>query len=357
MRYNKAPFPYYGGKGKRAKKVWEAFGKLDRYIEPFFGSGAVLLRNPWPPKKEIVCDLSPNVSNFWRSIQNDAKEVAKWADYPSNHMDLHARHIWLTQWAKDNHDRLWNDPEFYDAKAAGWWAWGMSTWIGGGFAEGGAVDGIPMVRGHFDTSAQGVHCEGVHDKVPNVGPENTMRGVHNLTDLRPHVMASCNGGRGVHSIPVDEFHPLDGTRLQPWFVWLCGRLKSVEPLHRPWDKAVSDVMTMKAANGKKKVGIFLDPPYKTEHRSHHIYRSDIDGSSDDVATDCYEWAVDKAQERPELKIAYCCRRGDFPLPDGWTDEVKDFSGPNDKDRRAKHKEQIMFSPACFEGSTSQREMF
>ena len=39
----KAPFPYFGGKSTVADKVWAALGNPKHYIEPFFGSGAVLL--------------------------------------------------------------------------------------------------------------------------------------------------------------------------------------------------------------------------------------------------------------------------------------------------------------------------
>ena len=41
-----APFPYFGGKAKVADIVWQALGDVNAYIEPFFGSGAVLLNRP-----------------------------------------------------------------------------------------------------------------------------------------------------------------------------------------------------------------------------------------------------------------------------------------------------------------------
>ena len=40
----KAPFPWFGGKSRAAHLVWERFGNVRAYVEPFFGSGAVLLR-------------------------------------------------------------------------------------------------------------------------------------------------------------------------------------------------------------------------------------------------------------------------------------------------------------------------
>ena len=44
--YLKAPFPYFGGKSMIAKEVWAHFGDVPNYVEPMFGSGAVLLGRP-----------------------------------------------------------------------------------------------------------------------------------------------------------------------------------------------------------------------------------------------------------------------------------------------------------------------
>jgi DNA adenine methylase len=47
-----APFPYFGGKSRVAEIVWARFGDVDNYVEPFFGSGAVLLARPQTGKIE-----------------------------------------------------------------------------------------------------------------------------------------------------------------------------------------------------------------------------------------------------------------------------------------------------------------
>jgi site-specific DNA-adenine methylase len=39
----KAPFTYIGSKKKVADIVWKYLGDVKYYVEPFFGSGAVLL--------------------------------------------------------------------------------------------------------------------------------------------------------------------------------------------------------------------------------------------------------------------------------------------------------------------------
>jgi len=93
-KYLKAPFPYFGGKAMIANIVWKALGQPDHYLEPFFGSGAVLLARPsYDPRKhtETICDKDGYVANVWRALQADPDAVAKVCDWPVNHADLSAR--------------------------------------------------------------------------------------------------------------------------------------------------------------------------------------------------------------------------------------------------------------------------
>ena len=41
MKILKAPFPWFGGKSRIAPLIWERFGDVANYVEPFFGSGAI----------------------------------------------------------------------------------------------------------------------------------------------------------------------------------------------------------------------------------------------------------------------------------------------------------------------------
>lgn len=91
----RAPFPWFGGKSRAASIIWERFGDPANYIEPFAGSLAVLLARPTRPRIETVNDLDCNVANFWRAVKADPEAVAKFADWPVNEADLHARHRWL----------------------------------------------------------------------------------------------------------------------------------------------------------------------------------------------------------------------------------------------------------------------
>ena len=79
-------------------------------------------------------------------MRDDPEEVAFYADYPTVHQDLTARHKWLIQWGKDHRDYLSEDPDWYDAKAAGWWAWGASLWIGHGWCHPAQGDGRPLIQ-------------------------------------------------------------------------------------------------------------------------------------------------------------------------------------------------------------------
>src|SRR4051812_38768261 len=96
----RAPFPWFGGKSRAASLIWPRFGDPANYVEPFAGSLAVLLARPHVPRIETVNDLDCYLANVWRSIAWAPEEVARWADWPVNEADLHARHRWLVDRAE-----------------------------------------------------------------------------------------------------------------------------------------------------------------------------------------------------------------------------------------------------------------
>lgn len=132
----KSPFPAFGGKSAIAPLVWERFGTVDNLVEPFVNSAAVALGCPYIPPHETWNDLNGFVANFWRATQADSDAVARAADWIIHEADLHARHAWLVRQQDDLAARLMGDPDYYDAKIAGWWLWGICQWIGSGWCSG-----------------------------------------------------------------------------------------------------------------------------------------------------------------------------------------------------------------------------
>lgn len=194
-----APFPWFGGKSRAGREIWAALGTPANYVEPFCGSLAALLSSPEAHKIETVNDADGYVANFWRAVAADPGDVARWADWPVNEADLEARHAWLVA----RSERLrWSlqDPDFFDAKIAGWWVWGQCAWIGTGWCSGSGP--------HRHT---GAHFEG-------------------------------DAGRG----PVSD-----------WIGALSDRLRRVRVACGDWKRVVTPVCTWRHGL----TGVFLDPPY------------------------------------------------------------------------------------------------
>jgi hypothetical protein len=105
-----SPYPYFGGKATIATIVWQRFGNTPNYVEPFFGSGAVLLARPHQGRYETVNDIDAYIANFWPAIQSAPQDVAHYADNPVNEVDLTARHLWLvTEGMRHKHIELITD--------------------------------------------------------------------------------------------------------------------------------------------------------------------------------------------------------------------------------------------------------
>lgn len=406
-----APFPLHGGKGRIVDLVWERFGPdVKVYSEPFAGTIAILLGCPFGRiQREIVSDTNGHIANFWRAMQHAPREVARWADYPTFHHDLSARHRWLVEWARRNAARLLEDPNWFDAQAAGWWVWGISNWVGSGWCldAGGKIakvsdkrpylrdrsgmggkgisaqrligpDGLPVRQGStvrsmalpdvYDkrpfvlgkgTDEQGVSVQ--RDVLPSVSDRRPMMdhkgggvGVSvqrlNISDKRPYVRD--NGyGRGINA-QARAFEGTVGTgeRLVEYFEALAQRLAGVVTLNRDWSSAVTPTLLQHTPTSPKPpVAIFLDPPYRTTGgRSTQLYQSDSDGDSDRAAQNSYEWAVEHGDV---YRIVYCAHEGDFPLPEGW--DCHDIMFPGGGKRRYRIKDRIMFSPACLKPGAKQ----
>lgn len=305
----KAPFPWFGGKSRVAHLVWERFGNVPNYVEPFAGSLAVLMDRPHTPGIETVNDKDCFVANFWRALQNDAEAVAHYADWPVNEADLHARHLWL-QTRAEFRERMKTDPDYFDAKIAGWWVWGQCCWIGGGWC------------GESTQSRQ----------LPHLG--NAGKGVHRQ---RPHL---GDAGRGVHRRNKD-------TPLLSYMRALAERLRRVRVCCGDWSRICGPSPTTKLGI----TGIFLDPPYSEDAGRNNELYSQEDGA---VAHEVCAWAIANG-DNPELRIALCGYAGEHYMPESWLEIPWKAGGGygsrgDGRGRENAGKERIWFSPHCLSAS-------
>jgi DNA adenine methylase len=306
----KAPFPWFGGKRDAAELVWDRFGNLPNYVEPFFGSGAVLLGRPHEPKTETVNDLDGLLCNFWRATATRPEEVAAAADWPVSECDLSARHLELVERRAELTRKLEADPDFSDPLLAGWWVWGQCAWIGSGWCSG---EG-PWTRGP----------EGLR-KLPHLG--NQGQGINRQL---PHL---GDQGRGIN----------DMMRA------LASRLRRVRIACGSWERVLGDSVTWRHGL----TGVFLDPPYAGGEMD---YSASPRGS---VAASVAEWARE-AGKREDMRIALCGHAGEHVMP-GWVEVpwkarggYGNQGGKDEDDNR--HREVVWFSPAC--GAPSgQRGLF
>jgi hypothetical protein len=323
----KAPFQFFGGKSKIAPVVWERFGAVVNYVEPFFGSGAVLLARPTPfDGPETVNDKDCFLANFWRAVKSDPEAVAEWADWPVNEADLEARHKWLVERERKAEFRrnMKDNPDYFDAKTAGWWVWGLSAWIGQGWCAG--------------------------EWVGNESVENRGRGINTKNGTRPHL---GGGGRGVHrQIPnlgrgAGGVHSKQGELLIPWFAALADRLRRVRVCCGEWDRVTGPSVTWKWGP----TAVFLDPPYSEKaNRDSKIYAEE----SLTVAVDAAKWAIEQG-ENPLMRIAFCGYAGEHEFPPDW--DAVQYSvnggfanqGKPGQGRLNRHRETVWFSPHCTKG--------
>lgn len=306
----KAPFPWFGGKSRVAHLVWERFGDVPNYVEPFAGSLAVLLGRPekWPTKNELVNDLDCYIANFWRALQADPGAVAAAADWPVNEIDLCARHQWLIDLKaygglKRFRDRLQGDMDFHDVKVAGLWVWGISVWIGAAWCQ--PKDGAVSVQ------------------MPRPVAE---AGIDTL---------------GVRSMGLEAY--LDG---------LARRLRRVRVCCGGWDRVLGYSSTAHVGT----TAVFLDPPYGAPGRA-RVYEHD----SWDVASAVLEYCLANGDDK-QLRIALCGYAGEHDrLEDaGWTVvawKAAGGYGTQGKDNKNGARERIWFSPQCLPPESEAAPLF
>lgn len=303
----KAPFPWFGGKSQCAPEVWAALGDVDYYVEPFAGSLAVLLARPHAPHIETVNDIDHYIANFWRALQHDPEAVAHYANSPVNEADLTARHIWLVNQGRERVARILGDPEYYDARVAGWWVWGICCWIGGGWCSGngpwGSVEGkLVNLREGVGDAGQGVNRKRVH-----LGTAG--RGVNRQLVHLFRYGQGVNAKRVYGDDPQSQGVNTGEAELFAYLNALAVRLRYVRVCCGDWAR----VVTPGALVYGNTVGVFLDPPYAVELRDSGCYNTDAEHGN--VSTDVRAWCI-KNQDDPRYRIVLAGYDGEHDLP-GW----------------------------------------
>lgn len=345
----KAPYPWFGGKSSVSDVVWARFGHdVPNFVDPFMGSCSILLDRDMPDSCiETVNDADGFIANFWRAVKADPDAVAHYADWPVNENDLHARHIWLVNRRDSMTARLEGGPDYFDAKIAGWWVWGMACWIGGGFCSGKGpwqsveIDGVRQLV-HLGDGGRGVKRQLVH---LGDGERGVNRQLVHLGD----------GGQGVQRQLV---HLGNGGKagdgecgLVAWMRALSKRFSRVRVCCGDWSRVCTPTPTIKHGT----TAVFFDPPYGGEAgRDSDLYATE----SLTIAADVRRWCVSHGNDK-RFRIALCGYDVEHVELEaiGWAVfEWKAKGGYGNQADGAgnvnRHRERIWFSPHCLKSDRS-----
>lgn len=313
----RAPFPYFGGKRRAAPKIWDMLGDVQHYVEPFCGSMAVLLARPNSHRNrcETVNDADGWLVNTWRAIQHDPEQTAYYATGPVAEIDYHAQLAWLQARRQDFVPILEGDPEFFDAKAAGWWLRVTAAGIGDPFGPGPweVVDGRLV---NTRTMRGAGECQGVNRGLPHPG----------------------NKGQGVSEYLTTISHRLEHTRIA------CG----------DWRRVVTNT-PLHAGQQTHQVGVLLDPPYEV---GTNLYATTNTGTHT-ISADVRQWCMTTAKPWTDqgLKIILCGYENEHDelLEHGWHKTAgAHTTGGYAKDKtRAGKTEMLWLSPALGDPDSEQ----
>lgn len=234
-------------------------------------------------------------------------DVAAHADWPVNEADLEARHLWLVRRKDDIRDRL-GDPDWFDAKAAGWWVWGISAWIGGGWCSGTG----PWTHDGQKWAKDGDAGQGIKRQRQHLG----------------------GGGSGINRRTQSDIYG--------YFAALAARLRRVRVCCGDWSRVCGPAVTWRHGL----TGVFLDPPYALEGRS-SVYEHETD-----VYRDVTAWALENGSHR-DMRIVVAGYAGEHTALEsaGWRVHAWKAAGGfgsqgNGRGRENAHRERLWFSPHC-----------
>lgn len=309
------------------------------------------------------------VPNFWRAVQADPEAVARFADEPVSEVDLHARHSYLMkgEGAAEFREKVRADPKFFDAERAGWWVWGLCSWIGSGWCSDGELraDDTPRRKTPHpegrgtnwrqkpsvgDPTGMGVH--GQSQQIPHLTEPVGVHGRHG----RPQLADAYDIGRGVHA----RHELATCAERRAWLVNWFGRLRDRFRLARfccgDWSRVCSSKSTLTRLG---LTGVFLDPPYlESTGRQMGLYAKDSGTVADKVRKWCLKWGDD-----PLVRIGLAGLDGEHVELEshGWTCESWECRGGYNN-RTAKGKanakaERIWFNQSCLRPNNAAPTLF
>jgi hypothetical protein len=317
-------FPYPGGKRRVVVLVHERMGRVAARIEPFAGTAVWALSAPDDGATTTINDADGLITNCYRAIAADPDAVARWVDWPVSELDLHARHRWLVEQRDALEARLRTDPDYYDAKVAGWWLWGICQWIGD------------------DWCPRTAH---LHQKIPHLGDagHGVHRRSHRTANLYQQIPHLGDAGRGVHR----RSHRTGGMTVRDLLEEYARRLRPMRIVCGDWRRVVTPAVTQQHGT----TAVFLDPPYPNVGIRYA-------GGAAHVWEEAWAWAVANG-DTPGLRIAICGYDDGRPVPPGWTVYRWKANGGygnqgHGAGRANAARETIWFSPHCVNETPIER---
>ena len=142
--------------------------------------------------------------------------MAEWADGPCERAGSPCPHLWLVTTGAERVERLTTDPDYYDAKVAGWWVWGICQWIGSGWCHAAFAvddqDAGSAGRGVHRQLPPGRRGDGRPPPTPHLGNAG-----HGRPPPTPHLgnaggASTANAPPGERGMGVHRQRPTWGTR-------------------------------------------------------------------------------------------------------------------------------------------------
>lgn len=243
-------FPWPGGKRRIAADVWARLGDPGVYLEPFFGSGAVLFCRPGdrPGRLEHVNDADGLLINAWRAVQGAPDALgARMESLMHDELTVGAWGRELIARRAEVHALLLSSPTAFALDLAAAWLQGQCLWLGDGWPSG-----------------------------------------HQQILTRPKgILAPSRKGQTTAFLAA-----------------FSRRLAGLQVSCGDWTRLVSEASL---ATPGTTYGIFLDPPYRGTEDTYAA----SDGK--DVASCVEAWCLAHGT-RSDLRIVLCGHQGDYSPP-------------------------------------------